>query len=93
MVLFACEKPLTDVPDDVIELWFKTLPELPLPAGRADGVMWFSNYLEDKDPLRSRTFDEVEANEFAGWQARLKRSLGGREVFQASVSFARIGNK
>lgn len=93
MVLFACEKPL-DAPDDVVRKWFEELPALPLPADRPDGAVWYENYREDKDPLRSRTFEEVESGGFAGWQGQLKSSLDGRGVvFQASVSFSRIGNK
>jgi hypothetical protein len=92
MVLFACATPL-DVPDDVVERWFKELPELALPPGRDDGVVWFDDYVEVKDPLRLRTFDEVQADGFARWQSQLKKSLGGRESFQTAVSFARTGRK
>jgi serine/threonine protein kinase len=94
MVLLACEKPLA-ASDDEVEGWFKALPDLPLPPGGDDAVMWFDNYVEVKDPLRLRAggFTEVESDAFARWQGQLKKSVGGREVFQTAVSFARTGRK
>ena len=92
MVLFACEKPL-DASDKEIEKWFKELPELQLPQGRDDGVVWFDNYLEVKDPERRGTFDEVESDVFARWQGQLKKSIGDKASFQTAVSFARTGRK
>jgi hypothetical protein len=78
MVLWACEKPL-DVPDEVVERWFKGLPELPLPQGRDDGVMWFDNFVASTDPMRLRAgFTEVESDAFSRWQGQLKTALGGR---------------
>lgn len=91
MVLFACDKPLA-ASDAEVERWFKELPDLPLPNNRDDGVMWFDNYTQTTDPLRGK-FGEVDADAFGQWQGQLKKSLGGREVFQTAVSFARTGNK
>jgi hypothetical protein len=91
MVLFACEKPL-DVSDEMLDKWFRDLPQLPLPQGRDDGVMWFDNYTTPDDPLRG-PFGVVDADAFGQWQGQLKKALDRREVFQTAVSFARTGRK
>jgi hypothetical protein len=93
MVLFARPTPL-DVPDEVVKKWFEELPELPLPAGGEEAVVWFDDYVEVKDPDRPRTFQEVGADDpFARWQGQLQKVLGGKAAFQTAISFARTGRK
>jgi hypothetical protein len=93
MVLFARPTPL-DVPDAEVERWFKELPELPLPPDGDEGVVWFDDFVEVKDPKRLRTFGEVGSDDpFARWQGQLQKSLSGKISFQAAVSFARTGRK
>jgi hypothetical protein len=91
MVLLARTTPL-DVPDDVLRKYFEQLPDLPLPPGGEQAVVWFDNYVEVQDPDRPRTFDVVGTdNPFARWQGQLQERLGDKAAFQTAVSFARTG--
>jgi hypothetical protein len=93
MVLFACPTPLAES-DEVVQQWFKNLPDLPLPAGGEGAAIWFDDYLEVRDPTRLRTFGEVGSDDaFALWQGQLQKILGGKASFQTAVSFARTGGK
>lgn len=93
IVQFVTPAPLT-VPDDQLRKWFEALPDLPLPQGEETGRVWFDNYAEAKEPLRSRTFHVVRADDpFARWQGELQRSLGPVAAFQTAVSFARVERK
>ena len=93
VVLFATSTPL-DVPDEVICSWFQQLPELELPAGAENAVVWFENYLEVRTTDRLRTFGEVGADDlFAQWQGKLQEVLEEHAEFQASISFARVQSK
>jgi serine/threonine protein kinase len=93
MVLFARPTPL-DVPDEVVRGWFESLPDLPLPAGGEQAAVWFDDYVEVKDPDRSRTFGEVGSDDaFARWQGQLQKVLGDQAAFQTAASFARTGGK
>jgi hypothetical protein len=93
MVLFARPTPL-DVPDEEVRRWFEGLPDLPLPAGGEQAVVWFDDYVEVRDPDRPRTFGEVGSDDpFARWQGQLQRVLGDRAAFQTAASFARTGGK
>jgi hypothetical protein len=94
MVLFARSTPL-DATDEVLEGWFKELPELPLPHGGNGSAMWFDDYgVVSADPSRRRGFAIEPSNDpFERWQGQLQRSLGGRAQFETAVSFARTGRK
>ncbi|QJW94816.1 hypothetical protein FTUN_2340 [Frigoriglobus tundricola] len=94
MVLFARPTPL-DVPDEVLERWFKELPELPLPPGGDGSAVWFDDYAAvTTDPARLRGFVRDETNDpFERWQGQLRKSLSGRAGFETAVSFARTGRK
>jgi hypothetical protein len=93
MVLFASPTPL-DVPDEVVRGWFEGLPDLPLPAGGEQAAVWFDDYVEVRDPDRTRTFEVVGSDDpFARWQGQLQQVLGGKAAFQTAVSFARTGGK
>ena len=92
MVLLARPTPL-DVPDGEVKKWFEALPELPLPSGREDGVMWFDDYTPSKDPDRRGNLEVVGGDDpFAKWQLQLQKSLGSKVAFATAVSFARTGN-
>lgn len=94
MVLFARPIPL-DVPDDVLEQCFKSLPELPLPPGGDRSAVWFDDYaVVNTDPTRRGGFVLEKTNDpFARWQGQLQRSLGEKAIFETAVSFARTGGK
>jgi serine/threonine protein kinase len=94
MVLFARPTPL-DVPDEVLEQWFKSLPELPLPPDGDGAAVWFDDYsVVNTDPSRRRGFVLEKTNDpFARWQGQLQRSLGEKASFETAVSFARAGGK
>src|SRR5262249_54627086 len=93
MVLFARPTPL-DVPDEEVRKWFAGLPDLPLPPGGEQAVVWFDDYVEVRDSDRPRTFGEVGTDDpFARWQGQLQKVLGGKASFQTAASFARTGEK
>lgn len=94
IVLLARATPL-DVTDDVVRGWFEALPTLPLPPGGERGAVWFDDYVAVAgDAQRTRTFEEVEANDaFARWQGMLQQAVGEKAAFQTAVSFARVGEK
>jgi hypothetical protein len=74
MVLFAGTTPL-DVADEVVESWFKSLPELPLPAGGDKMAVWLDNFQEQvRDRDRLRDFGVVGAT---------TRSRAGRDSSSA----------
>jgi hypothetical protein len=93
IVLLASPTPL-DIPDPVLEEWFKGRHDLPLPPGGEQGAVWFDDYLEVQDPDRPRTFQVVGSDDsFARWQGQLQKVLGARVTFETAVSFARTGGK
>jgi hypothetical protein len=93
MVLFARPTPL-DVPDEEVRRWFEDLPDLPLPPGGEQAVVWFDDYVEVRDPDRPRTFGEVGSDDaFARWQGQLQKTLSDKAAFQTAASFARTGGK
>ncbi len=82
MVLFARPTPL-DVSDDVLERWFKELPDLPpLPGGDGSAV-WLDDYaVVTTDPARRAGFvREASDDPFERWQGQLQKSLGERAAF------------
>lgn len=91
IVMFATKSPLS-LTDTQLSDIFSGLPELPLPDNEEQGVVWFENYREVRDPDLVRTFKVVESgNPFARWQSQLQEKLGENVIYQTSVSFARLG--
>ncbi len=93
VVLLATPEPLP-YSDEVIQAWFKGLPELKLPPGGEQAAVWFDNFLQVQDPSRQRTFGVVGSDDaFARWQEQLQSVLRDKVHFQSAVSFARVGDK